>query len=264
MDAVRYIIQQNSPGAGLGNLWAAFGEPLDEHDEGFPSWVYRWDLGVSESSLFTQAHTDAWSAGGTTTQEAAEITDPKILSLKGIKIGLVREVNNVLHESQSALERVQVLWNAVSPGFTSYNEFDSLQQAFTETITAEEVKTSPGDTTFGAEDLANYLSITDWGNIYTILDERSESISKAMDLLMSVHPKAFLVTEDKQIALGPRIARLGDVLCVFFGHHMPYLLRPTKRRYRFLGPCYVHGYMRGESMDRLNCGDFEEEWFELQ
>lgn len=264
MDAVRYIIHRNSPGAGLGNLWAAFRETTSEPDERFPSWVYRWDLAVSESGLFTKAHTDVWFAGGTTTQEVAEITDRRILSLKGIKIGLVREVNNVLHERQHELERVQVLWNAVSPGFTSYQELDSLKQAFAETITADGAKTSRGDATFGAEDLASYLSITDWESIYTILDERSESISKAMDLLMSVHAKAFLVTEDKQMALGPTIARPGDVLCIFFGHHMPYLLRPTKHRYRFLGPCYVHGYMHGESIERLNRGDFEEEWFELQ
>jgi Heterokaryon incompatibility protein (HET) len=264
MDAVRYIIQRNVPGGVLGNLWAAFRETLSEPDERFPSWVYRWDLAVSESSLFTKSHTDVWSAGRTTTQEVAEVTDPRLLSLKGIKIGVIREVNNVLYECQRELERVQVLWNAMSPGFTSYQDLDSLQQAFAETITADEVKTSPGHTTFGAQDLANYLSITDWGSIYTILDERSEAISKATDLLMSIHAKAFLVTEDKQMALGPIIARPGDVLCVFFGHHMPYLLRPMRQRYRFLGPCYVHSYMHGESIERLNCGDFEEEWFELQ
>jgi hypothetical protein len=226
--------------------------------------VYRWDLSVSESSLFYNAQKDVWSAGGTTTQEVAEITDTTILSLKGIKIGIVKEVNNVLHERQHKLERVQVLWNAVSPELAIDQDVNSLQQAFTETITAEEVKTIPGDKTFGAEDLANYLSIPDWRNIYAILHERNESISKAMDLLMCINPKAFLVTEDNHMALGTPIARPGDVLCIFFGHHMPYLLRPTQQRYRFLGPCYVHGYMRGEAVDRLNRGDLKEYLFELQ
>jgi len=59
MDTVRYIIQRNIPGGGLGNLWAAFGEPLSEPDGRFPSWVYRWDLAVSESSIFTRSYTDA-------------------------------------------------------------------------------------------------------------------------------------------------------------------------------------------------------------
>ncbi|PMD32530.1 HET-domain-containing protein [Hyaloscypha variabilis F] len=264
-DVVRYIIQRNSPRVGsLRNVWEVFGDIPSDPDERFPSWVYRWDLAVSESSLFYNAQKDVWSAGGTTTQEVAEITDTTILSLKGIKIGIVKEVNNVLHERQHKLERVQVLWNAVSPELAIDQDINSLQQAFTETITAEEVKTIPGDKTFGAEDLANYLSIPDWGNIYAILHERNESISKAMDLLMCINPKAFLVTEDNHMALGTPIARPGDVLCIFFGHHMPYLLRPTQQRYRFLGPCYVHGYMRGEAVDRLNRGDLKEYLFELQ
>jgi hypothetical protein len=58
IDTVRYIVQQNSPGAGLGNLWATFRELLSEPDDRFPSWVYWWDLHVSESSLFTKAHTE--------------------------------------------------------------------------------------------------------------------------------------------------------------------------------------------------------------
>jgi len=264
MDAVRYITQQNSPAAGLGNLWTAIGETPRDPDERFPSWVYRWDLTVSESSLFSKAQTNVWYASGSTTQEVAEMTDPGILSLKGIKVENVKDVNNILHERRRNSERVQALWNTVSPGFTSHQALESLQQAFAETITAEEEKTSPADTTFGAQDLVNYLSVTDWGNIYHILTERSESISKAIDLLLRVHPKAFLMTEDQKMALGPIIAQPGDILCVFFGHHMPYLLRPIEQRYRFLGPCYVHGYMRGEAIDRLNQGDFEEEWFELQ
>ena len=263
-DAIRYIIQQNSPGDGLSNLWATFGEPSSEVDETFPSWLYRWDIPVPESCLFTGAHTEAWFAGGATTQEIKEIADQRIICLKGMKIGLVREVNNALHQYQRDLERVLFLWNSVLPTFTLSQDFDSLKQAFVETITAEGVKTSPESTAFGAQDLDNYLSIPDWKNIYEFLDERSESISNAMELLMSVHAKSFLTTEDQKMALGPIIAQPGDTLCIFFGHHMPYLLRPVRGRYRFLGPCYVHSHMHGEAVKRLNYGELKEEWFELQ
>jgi hypothetical protein len=264
MHTVRFIIQRNAPGGGLGNLWAAFGEPPSEPDERFPSWVYRWDLPISESSIFTNSHTNVWSACGATAQEAAGITDPRILTLRGIKIGVVREVNLVLHERHRELERVQVLWNTMFPKLSTYHDLEFLQRAFTETITADSVNSNNEHANFGAQDLANYLSIPDWRNIYEIMVERSDAISNATDLLMNVHPKVFLVTEDGQMALGPIIARPGDILCVFLGHHMPYLLRPVQQRYRFLSPCYVHGSMHGESIERLNCGDFEEEWFELQ
>jgi hypothetical protein len=65
--------------------------------------------------------------------------------LKGAKIGLVREINNILHERQSALERVQILWNSVSPGFTPYQELDFLKQVFAKTITAGEAKAGSQD-----------------------------------------------------------------------------------------------------------------------
>jgi hypothetical protein len=264
MRTVRFIIQRNAPGGGLGNLWVAFGEPPSEPDEGFPSWVYRWDLPISESSIFTNSHTNIWSASGATSQHVAEVTDPRILCLRGFKIGIVREVNNVLHERQRELERVQVLWDTMLPKLQSYLDLEFLQRAFTETITADSVNSNAEHATFGVQDLADYLSISDWRNIYEIMVERSDAISNATDLLMNVHPKAFLVAEYGQMALGPIIARPGDILCVFLGHHMPYLLRPVHQRYRFLGPCYVHGSMHGELIERLNCGDFEEEWFELE
>jgi hypothetical protein len=264
VDTMRYIIRENYPERGVGNLLASFREAPEEHEEGFPSWVFRWDLTTPESSLLNSLHKFLWSAGGRTAQEVAEVTDPRTLSLKGINIGVIRKVNHVLRTRKRDLDRVKILWNEVSTEFTSYQEPGSLEQAFVETITAEDMQKSDDVTTFGARDLVNYLSVADWDAIYSITDERAYSKAKAIEFLIRVNTKAFLVTEDAHMALGPIVAQPGDVLCVFFGHHIPYLLRPTAARYRFLGPCYVHGYMRGAAVDKLNRGDLKEEWFELE
>jgi hypothetical protein len=264
VNTMRYIIKENDPEAGLGNLLASFREAPEEHEERFPSWVFRWDLTAPESSFFNNAHKALWSACGRTVQEVAEVTDPRTLSLKGINIGVIKKVNHVLCTRKHELDRVQLLWNEVSTEFTSHQESGSLEQAFVETITAEDMNTSDGDTTLGARGLVNYLSIADWNAIYSMMNERGDSISKAIEFLIRVNAKAFLITGDAHMALGAIVAQPGDVLCVFFGHHMPYLLRPTAARYRFLGPCYVHGYMRGAAVDKLNRGDLKEEWFELE
>ena len=248
VDTMRYIIRENYPEAGLGNLLASFREAPEEHEERFPSWVFRWDLTAPESSIFLNAHKFLWSAGGKTVQEVAEVTDPRTLSLKGINIGVIRKVNHVLCTRKRDLDRVQILWNDVSTEFTSYQEPGSIEQAFVETITAEDMNTSEGDATLGARDLVNYLSITDWNAIYSTMDERGDSISKAIEFLIGVNAKAFLITEDGHMALGPIVARPGDVLCVFFGHHMPYLLRHTTGRYRFLGP-WLHARCSGRQTE---------------
>jgi hypothetical protein len=234
VDTMRYIIRENYHEAGLGDLLASFREAPEEHEERFPSWVFRWDLTASESSLSNNAHKFLWSACGRTAQEVAEVTDPRTLSLKGINIGVIRKVNHVLCTRKRDLDRVQILWNEVSTEFTSYQGPGPLEQAFVEIITAEDMNTSDGDTTLGARDLVNYLSIADWNAIYSMMDERGDSISKAIEFLIRVNEKAFLITGDAHMALGPIVAQPGDVLCVFFGHHMPYLLRPTAARYRFL------------------------------
>jgi hypothetical protein len=265
MDTMRHIIKRSPPGVGLINLWEVFGDSAGESDREFPSWIYRWDRTVSESSLLVNFNKqEQWLACGDTTQELAEIRDPRILSLKGLKIGVVRVANHILHERTRDSERVQVLWNTGLSELISVPGSDSLKQAFTETITAGEVKTNSSTTAFGTQDLDNYLSITDWGGIYAILDERSGPVSKAVEFLMSIPRKAFLITEDAHMALGPITGRPDDVLCIFFGHHMPYLLRPKGQRYRFLGPCYVHGYMHGEAVKRLKRGELKDEWFELE
>ena len=48
----------------------------------------------------------------------------------------------------------------------------------------------------------------------------------------------------------PKNAEVGDVICVFYGGHVPYVIRPCDNgRYTFVGHCYVHGLMDGEAME---------------
>ena len=48
----------------------------------------------------------------------------------------------------------------------------------------------------------------------------------------------------------PETAVVGDVVCIFHGAEVPFVLRPEANdRYRLLGEAYVHGIMDGEFMD---------------
>jgi hypothetical protein len=60
------------------------------------------------------------------------------------------------------------------------------------------------------------------------------------------------------IGLFPSGIQPGDIVCVFFGASVPYVLRTvggesTDGFYRVIhqlvGPCYVHGIMDGEALD---------------
>ena len=52
------------------------------------------------------------------------------------------------------------------------------------------------------------------------------------------------------LALIPVVAEATDVVAVFQGVPLPFLLRPASDGYCVLGTCYVHGMMNGEVFDR--------------
>ena len=62
--------------------------------------------------------------------------------------------------------------------------------------------------------------------------------------------RKFCTTEGKRLAMVPRAAQKGDIICAFLGAKTPFVLRPDgSGNYRLVGECYVRGLMCGESAD---------------
>jgi hypothetical protein len=58
------------------------------------------------------------------------------------------------------------------------------------------------------------------------------------------------LTSKGYICRAPRTVAAGDVVAVFIGVEVPYLLRPMgQNQYQLLGNCYCHGIMYGEALD---------------
>ncbi|KAG4427692.1 hypothetical protein IFR05_016824 [Cadophora sp. M221] len=65
------------------------------------------------------------------------------------------------------------------------------------------------------------------------------------------------------VGLVPTQAKVGDIVCVFNGGATPFIIRPSKETegtFRLIGGCYIHGLMRGES---LQSPQWKEEVFPL-
>jgi hypothetical protein len=71
------------------------------------------------------------------------------------------------------------------------------------------------------------------------------------DIERSVTGRRLFRTEKGLIGLGPRTLRPGDLVCIFFGSAVAYVLRPVGEHFLFLGECYVHGIMNGEALEEV-------------
>lgn len=59
----------------------------------------------------------------------------------------------------------------------------------------------------------------------------------------------FCSTKQRRIGLAPRGALKGDLVAVFMGADMPFVLRATGMGgYELIGECYIHGIMNGEAL----------------
>jgi hypothetical protein len=76
------------------------------------------------------------------------------------------------------------------------------------------------------------------------------------------------ITMDGYVGLAARNLRVGDMIAVFNGCHMPFVVRSVGKLehegkliaeggLQVIGPCYVHGIMNGEIITYRNEAQFE-------
>ncbi|KAG6022483.1 hypothetical protein E4U41_002246 [Claviceps citrina] len=72
----------------------------------------------------------------------------------------------------------------------------------------------------------------------------------ASSMVALANRHALCVTQERLIGLMPLLTRDGDVVVVFHGCDVPYVVRPTREQghYRLVGEAYVHGVMNGEAV----------------
>lgn len=78
--------------------------------------------------------------------------------------------------------------------------------------------------------------------------------SKVLSLIESSLEKwssrrRFCTTNKGRLAFVPPDSRSGDLICIFYGGEVPYVLRPSEPGvYTLIGECYVDGIMHGEAV----------------
>ena len=88
------------------------------------------------------------------------------------------------------------------------------------------------------------------------VDSSCEYLIFRMDPLMrligpAAHGRRLAYTSDNLLALVPSTAEIGDVLSIFQGTPLPFVLRQAQRNYRLVGTAYIHNMMDGEVLKDL-------------
>ncbi|CZR64469.1 uncharacterized protein PAC_14367 [Phialocephala subalpina] len=220
------------------------------------------DRGTLSDVFPTSRHIKPWLAGRGRTQVVEQQSIKSgVLSLKGVMIGTLKWTDDaLLDDANMDYLTIQKLWNRTCEALEVLYPVDALKTKFAQTITAGQTPDFFGSPRlFDANDLDNYIAVVD-----DLAAAKKGEVALAGNFARLTLLHAFFTTVEGHLGLtGSQCVRMGDIICAFFGHMMPYILRPVGEQYRFLGPCYLHGFMYGEAVKELDSGKQEEQWFHL-
>lgn len=70
--------------------------------------------------------------------------------------------------------------------------------------------------------------------------------------------KRLFTTKSGLVGLGPHLLRSGDICCILYGGHIPFLLRPVGSAYKLVGEIWIEKVMQGEAVVDFVLGDMYE------
>jgi hypothetical protein len=104
-------------------------------------------------------------------------------------------------------------------------------------------------------------------DMHSILEaHKGKGNSERFDLgvRQSFDGKVFVKLDNGLLGVGSDTTRDEDVVVVFFGSRVPFILRQHNDHYIFIGECYVYGIMDGEAIDSWREGKLRENIFVLE
>ncbi|KAM5341971.1 hypothetical protein ACJ41O_015002 [Fusarium nematophilum] len=253
--------------------------------DNLPSWVSDWDADSRRPR-----HYDTYSAGLSHRYVIAfDGSESTIVTLEGWERDSIEHLTGALEISAATntveSNRIQSSWYATAQSMATQHaaangEEDHLE-SFVRTMLGDRIS-DLGDRPSTAECLKRYQGLQEYFSLfepaYVLKINRVTSMaismacafSKAELEIMRRFDQASLITEDfkyfspvfgrrfcvttrGRMAIVPRHARKGDIICVVKGARMPFILRGRGEEhsdaYELVGACYVHGLMDGGDAD---------------
>jgi hypothetical protein len=239
-----------------------------------PSWTPDWSQPQGPGGVLNRYYRFSpqhlFRAAGTNRSRVVVMEDSDMICLDGIRLDLVRStvrIKDMLMEggkkSISVTEpMLRKLAATILPSYKYPFTGEPSWEAIFRTFTADRTALSPR---INDEYKARYFSTLTRLKLGS--NEPDQNILEADWIQVSrfilpiVEGKDMFVTEQGYIGLAEEGFQVDDLVCIFFGGEVPFLVRRVDdNRFRLLAECYVHGVMDGEAMSNLEGQDVEHFW----
>jgi hypothetical protein len=245
------------------------GPSRDRLKNGLPSWVPDWTQYIP-FPLSMRSSSKMYAACGATEQSVRHPDESQELTLLGAHAAKVHELREpwplppATHSSypwESGILAMKTWNQSVNSLAASLNLPDGEQEEiFMRTTSADLFDNEVADLRrLSPDDKPAYEAFLKLINLPLPSDPKFsyEEVSAAdaeaseyyTGLLAAAETRRPFKSDKGHLGVGPEAAESGDIICIFYGATVPYILRPeTSGRYRLLGEAYVDGIMDGELM----------------
>lgn len=258
-------------------------------EDSIPSWVPDWTTPLEKSFAY-QPRRDDMPFFSASKEEPLELIDTEnelMLGLKGYQVDEIEEVAGIwegapdvagiAHEAHiTFLAQVRLLCRLSAYKAKNIYASHARRKEGLWRIPIGDIEEGPMSTTFRATSEFKEAHDIFLGNMefleqYKPMPEHEfrakkegrtplyarEEPTKYRSCMARMKNKRPFMTKDGYVGLGPRYMRPGDIVAVFCGAILPYILRPTGGGlFYFIGECYCDGIMDGEIVEKREKEEF--------
>jgi len=258
-----------------------------ERPDGFPSWMPHWNTRGGNPIVLRDLNSGEqhFKASGDSKLQIMTHPNSLILKLRGVLIDAIHDVGAPMEVPPGEILGNFGIFNAVFRSWASLIGLDSLlphDEEHEQTLASEEAlgsfKYVRGNTSkLDAFWRTALMGRRDSLDIHHAHNGFQKIIARAMEttgpelcevqtnsgILMCCCNRRFFLTKQGYMGLSFPETRVGDLVCIFPGLEVPFLVRPDGEYYLLVGEAYVQGLMDGEAMRDLDDGLLHMQSFEL-
>lgn len=252
--------------------------PKEDDLGNLPTWVPDWrpNLAPSFYIIFESAEEHLLSASGNTHVSLVPETDPNVLGIRGYLVDTIEEVGNSWHASDDHTSRLLL--------FETLEKFCTKSTTMNESLYADPTRRAEAlwrvpvgdlywtpdvdyirarkplvedeyhDCARVAEIIANSKDLSPEERQVATQEVASRrfAASRYWNNMRGMDGKRPYITRRGYIGMCPGPTIGGDVVAIFSGARLPYVVRPQPggERYTFIGEAYCDGMMDGEVLQR--------------